>query len=109
MWYSVLAVTIRLADMKQKRQGKTKGATSFVMIELKRLTESFMPSHRIKVSRKFAEENGLMDEAICVGHSNTQTTDFKEVENAKAPKAKVQSAPVVEIVDSTPDFRVEEM
>jgi|TARA_B100001939_G_scaffold328294_1_gene323518 pantoate kinase len=95
--------------MSVKRQGKTKGATSFVMIPLHILNERFMPKQPVKISRKFAEETGLMDEAICVGHSKTQTTDFSKVESVEAPKAKVQAAPQVEIVDTTPDFRVEEM
>tara|TARA_R100000008_G_scaffold86711_1_gene81064 strand:+ start:7731 stop:8015 length:285 start_codon:yes stop_codon:yes gene_type:complete len=92
-----------------KRQGKTKGATSFVMIPLQDLNERFMPKQPIKVSRKFAEENSMMDCAICVGHSKTQSTDFTKAEPLEAPTAKVQKAPIAEIVDTTPDFRVEEI
>jgi len=94
---------------KVKRQGKTKGATSFILMKLGVLNENFKPNAYVKVSRKWAEENNIVDLGVCVGHSKTLSTDFSQVETVDSPTAKVKAAPIAEIVDPTPDFRMEEI
>ena len=92
---------------KPKRQGKTKGATSFVQIPLRILNKNFKEGATITISRKFAEANNLVSEGVCVGHSKTQAVDFSNVEVTESEAAKVQARPVAEIAETSPDFRVE--
>ena len=98
-----------MREPPKKKQGKTKGATSFVQILLRTLNENFKEGATITISRKFAEANNLISEGICVGHAKTQAVDFTNIEVSESEAAKVQARPVAEIVDSSPDFRVEDI
>ena len=69
-----------------KTKGKSKEATSFALISLKQLNKVFKEDAQIKVSRKFAEENGLMDKAVCVGHSRTTKVDMAKAVDVASPK-----------------------
>jgi len=98
-----------MREPPKKRQGKTKGATSFVQISLRILNKTFKEGATITIGRKFAEANNLVGEGVCVGHSKTQAVDFSNVEVTESDAAKVQARPLAEIVDSSPDFRVEDI
>mgnify|MGYP003632695844 FL=1 len=56
----------------RKKQGKTKGATSFVSVSLGVLNETFREGALILVSRKFAETNGIQGERVATSTGSKQ-------------------------------------
>ena len=88
-----------------KTKGKSKGATSFALISLKQLNKVFKEDAQIKVSRKFAEENGLMDNAVCVGHSRTTKVDMAKA--VVVPSPKVANAKGLDSQEDHVEMRVE--
>ena len=66
----------------RKKQGKTKGATSFVSVPLGVLNETFKEGALILVSRKFAETNGIEGKRV---ETSTGSKKGREEMESHAP------------------------
>jgi hypothetical protein len=66
----------------RKKQGKTKGATSFVSVSLGVLNETFREGAIILISRKFAETNGIQGERVT---TSTGSKEGREEMESHAP------------------------
>ena len=66
----------------RRKQGKTKGATSFVSVPLGVLNKTFKESALILISRKFAETNGIEGQRV---ETSTGSKEGREEMQSHAP------------------------